>query len=382
MTDKPHAHAKAIGIILMGSLLFLMFAGAASIWLSDQNSQSAAPSAPINLRYVNAGHYLACPSQSDIEALGKFAVEKDTQAAMGLIAQGRCFNLDPGQRVFQEDFTWDGLVKIRIEGSDQTAWTYREAITSDEPAGAQQAQVTNVAAATRMDHTPDVGLGATIEALEKAWNKGYRRAFDKGSGDEIVWLGSSEESHIDYQAAFNFSDPPRVGDIEGGAKGMFGALAGEEPGASEFFSQIKRLTPVDSKIVAEYIRKDRFSHEVIYEFESNWIKALPDIRQAPIYKNDKKNVGRFVLEVLYDPSRPDRISAFTLSLGSKSTYTARPGFVAVPNIHNPLIRELHPMATKPKPVTTRKKNPAAYTESEVQRPSAAQVMQILRGSQR
>ncbi len=299
---SPQSRTVAFVIHIISGLLISAF-----LISCDSGSSSSKDHEPANTRYVKPGSHTACTSKSDIEQAAQFAYEKDTKAFWDLYREGRCFDLKPDDTVYLEDSTFSGLVKIRPKGSVTTVWTTREAVTTEKPKDGPPTGA--------MPDTPQVGLGSTVAELERAWNKGYR-----WSSDICVRVGSSEESSIGYYTYQNFGDPPRVGEIDSGSRGLFGAAKGQPPTKDQFFTSITHLMPKDSRLISAYRSKNpSLSLEEDFVFESLWLKNLPGAHQAsaysfnPIYKTQAP-VGTFTLCVHYDPAHPDLISMFQLAI--------------------------------------------------------------------
>lgn len=165
-----------------------------------------------------------------------------------------------------------------------------------------------------------MGLGDTVNDFEKAWNKGYRRVF---SSTNTVHVGFAESIHIAYVTGDwgrSFGNPPRIGWVEGNAKGLFGAAISQNPTTEQFFKGIQSLLPSDFQLVNAYeARKERTKQ--IFTFKSNTISHLPSVNESMAYAKDgfKNPVGTFFLIVNGDISDQKRIANFTLALGLPGT---------------------------------------------------------------
>jgi hypothetical protein len=161
-----------------------------------------------------------------------------------------------------------------------------------------------------------VGLGDTVSDFEKSWNKGYRRVFPSTN---TVHVGIGESCYIGYVTGdwgYSFGKPPRIGLIEGSAKGLFGAANNQNPTSEQFFNGMKSLLPSDFQLINAYEEKKEWTRQ-IFTFKSNTINHLPDVKASMAYAKDGFNnpVGTFFLIVNGDISDKKRISSFTLALG-------------------------------------------------------------------
>ncbi|MGO9415240.1 MAG: hypothetical protein ACLP51_08900 [Syntrophobacteraceae bacterium] len=303
-----------LSIVISGCVGVLCFAFA---WAAARDCDTGSVSP--QFVYVRGGHP-ACISESYMRK----RIGANLEEAAALHKKGFCFPLPDGETAFLEESTPDGLVKIRLAAHSDDIWTNGPGVSFKPIAGG-------------MSDIPSVGLGDTLEAIDKAWNKGYREVRPQFGGVNLVSVGTSEESAIQYYTGLNdFGDPKRAGQIGGGAKGLFGARAGEQATRAQFFSAITHLMPKGSKLICAYQRADQ--SEEVYMFESEWLKTLPGIGAHMAYQDNqfrKANpLGAYSLDVYYDSRNPDRVTLFKLVLG----YFQQDDLVGMTRISNPKFR--------------------------------------------
>lgn len=159
------------------------------------------------------------------------------------------------------------------------------------------------------------GLGDTFQALEAAWNQGYRKEYDS-NGFKTIHVGT-ENSHIIYETGMfgkTFGNPERVGKIEGETKGLFGASEGANPTLEQFANGIQDLMPGDSKCTSALTRMDGY-RTTIYVFRSEALKLAPSIADSFAYKTMKAKPGAFFLIANHVMGDEAKIVNFTLTLG-------------------------------------------------------------------
>lgn len=89
--------------------------------------------ASVALYVAGAGH-IGCRNQDDMRTLIRLSSQRDREvyakAVTTALAAGLCQELPVNQVLEREDFTWDGLVRIRFQSEPNSWWTYVEATTS------------------------------------------------------------------------------------------------------------------------------------------------------------------------------------------------------------------------------------------------------------
>lgn len=169
------------------------------------------------------------------------------------------------------------------------------------------------------------GLGDTVEAIEAAWGKGYKKEAVQSDGSRNVVIGFSDNVDLGYcvKCPENFGDPERLGHLSGSAK-LLGSSQDKNPAKEEFFESIRDLMPKDSSLKSTYrsetpsvIPGNPPARKELFNFTSSSLGVLPDVQKSLVYSQDglREPVGSFCLAVNYDMDDPSRVYNFSLFLG-------------------------------------------------------------------
>jgi len=96
-------------------------------WVKNKKYKTPTASSSPRLKITKGGYY-ASVSKKILERFIDFCVVKDYEAANKLVQAHLVFPLKSGLKVYVEDMTWTGLIKIRPQGSTVCVWTVVEAV--------------------------------------------------------------------------------------------------------------------------------------------------------------------------------------------------------------------------------------------------------------
>lgn len=141
-------------------------------------------------------------------------------------------------------------------------------------------------------------------------------AFGSGLGDPVEGFKREYGNKIQVADNYSFGKPPRIGRLDGHAKGLFGASEAANPDPQQFFAGIRTLLPPDVKLLESY-KKDAQWLKEIYIFKSAMLAGVPRIREAMAYQRYLSSypAGTCFMIVNYDRDLKNRVDSFTVVLG-------------------------------------------------------------------
>lgn len=154
---------------------------------------------------------------------------------------------------------------------------------------------------------PVAGIGDSVDAFEKTYNKGYKK--DYGSPLYTVKVGKSEEHYMSYDGINNFGNPSRIGLIQMDTSKLLARNSNEYLDEQEFYRWVRNILPRDAVLIATYLRlpgKMQPWKKRYHIFRSASLAAIPG---AP-------DSGTISMIVNWLPDKSNKIGNFLLTVGN------------------------------------------------------------------